>query len=1130
MFLGLKPYSAAEAQYLPQRESDIRMLRYMLRENTASILTSEPKTGKTSLINAAVTEAETADAQATAIRFDIPQFHFGDPVLDKQLTSTINSLCYKPTYLDLCLEDDHSLWFASKKIQAINKDSKKFYLIIDQAENLFTYGNAARCEFVTAISRLIQGETPTKYQDQIQKIVMGQTDAVIPHEAMPLLLDSPRFHVLFAISCQQYPYMAQFSQIIRSILQHTLTIQPFDVETAKAAIPQIASQPISGMQEIAIEPPAIDAIVSHYAQSGGIINPGTLRNAVMYLRARGTGKVDTGELQKSGLLSKTATEALSLIPDHESRKLQTYMIQEMVMEHETQPLPSYRGIAIQRYGISEETLAAMESHYILRRTIGTDSRIYYLPYSAEVLREIQGSQLMAIHPAASPMPRPQPLAAPITDTNPKPRDKKIRISRLAALVIATVFLTCLATIFLAFSMKSDADRNANTARSNMLSATAFQKLDTDPTLSLRLAQRAIGLDSSNIHAYSALLNAFYNTDIFYNISGHIEPNTQGSIDKTEISEGDSIYVMTYVKDYENDKYAARILDISGNILAEIPHTSEVLSISVSAGQILTTAEDSVARVFGMDGQLKAKITGHRARLCSAAISPDGQLTATGGSDGNIMIWDKEGNLTATLRGHEYDVYSVKFSRDGQQVISSSDDNTARVWSTDGKNCKTLAIKGPASIITQAVLSPCGKYVLVASNDRNNTTHRARLMDMDGHEIMTYEGHSDFINSVNFSPDGKYVITSSRDKVVRVFDIGGKLQKVLKGHEANVWCARFVHSSNSIVSVGDDHTIRTWSIGKRFETFDRAINIGDAGFSPNGQMILLIQDTTAKVWMQNGEEIAALEGHSGRINKARFAANSRMIITASDDGTARIWNSNGDLLRTIQHDGARVNDGAFSNDGTYAVTATDNSRIQIQNLQTGMLKTITAHTGAITCVSITPNGNAFATGGNDGDVYIHDMEGNEVRKFHAHDGIINSLNFSKNGKYIVTTSSDHTAILWNTAGQGIRSMRGYEYKMNSATFSPDSKYIITTSDDGTAKLWDTEGREIMAFKHDGKVSDAVFSPDGKYILTVYRTQEGVKTIKMRMLNPDGITRHIDELSLYGEVWQPDTATLKKYGLE
>jgi len=91
-------------------------------------------------------------------------------------------------------------------------------------------------------------------------------------------------------------------------------------------------------------------------------------------------------------------------------------------------------------------------------------------------------------------------------------------------------------------------------------------------------------------------------------------------------------------------------------------------------------------------------------------------------------------------------------------------------------------------------------------------------------------------------------------------------------------------------------------------------------------------------------------------------------------------------------------------------------------------------------------------------------------------------------------------------------------------------VLTTSDDGFARLWTIDGKEVVNFKHDGKVSSAVFSPDGNYILSVYNSNDGIKTMKLRMISPDGITRHIDMLDLYGDVWKPDSKTLKKYGMD
>jgi len=1146
LFFGFDEYKAGES--LPCRDYDMRRLLVMLDSNSANILRSAPKTGKTSLVNVATAPECLDERNAVAVRFNIPKFHFGDKVLEKQLVAIINTMCDKPTYIDLAFEDDGSLWYAAKKLQANYKDRKNFYFIFDNFDNYFTYGEAARREFAASLARLANGEVPNKVSDKLQEIMMGESDIPLPQDGTMLLIEPPKVSLLFVVDNSSYPLLSQLCDYIPNIFKNTLELQPFDVESAKIAVPLIASEPHDDLPPIAVEPAAVEYIVSHFAASGGIVNPGLLRNAILYIRQenKGVDNLTLPMVETSGYFKVSYfDEAMdSFANDSRRNSILEFVKGEMVVEGESQPLPAYRGKALSKYGVGEDDLDFMVEHYIFNSKITDDGRIYYLPFNGDIFGRLKGVEcgrlvrqtiIQSQVPQARPLanfaiqPKPQGVST-ASQSQAKPPALHGTSSRAMMAAFAVVTLLSLATVLLAFSLKGDAERNANAAKSNMLSAFAFQKLESDPTFSLRLAQEAVSLDSCNMQAYSALLNSFYNTDIFYNISARID----GNIVKAEVSDNGG-YIMTYVKDEINERYAARIMYENGDLLVEIPHKHEITSITMSSDyqKILTTSDDSTARVFDLNGHELLALRGHKAIIWTADFSTDGKKILTAGSDFNVMVWDSLGNEISTLQGHDFDVYCAKFSPDGTKILSSSGDNTARLWSIEGKECKVLSIREDAdfskSLVNQAVFSPDGKYILLAANDYLNKNHRARLWDLDGNELITFNGHEDWINSVGFSSDGEHVITSSRDKIVRVFALSGALEKELKGHNSNVWSASYKPDNQTIVTVSDDHTIRTWSIGKRFETYEKAKNVSFAGFSPNGLNIIVVQDSTAQSWNLTGDVVATFAGHHANILTSRFSPDGTMVLTACKDGTACLWKADGTLVNAYNEHKATANDAIFTCDGMYVITISDDSTAIIHNLATNAVNVIRENNG-ITAVCPSPEPNVFAIGDANGDVSVCDVSGQVLRTFHGHDARVNSVAFSYDGKYIVSSSSDETAVLWDNLGQRQYTFRGYENKVNFAVFSPDGKYILTTSDDGYARLWTTDGKDIMDFQHDGMVKQAVFSPDGKYMLAVFRSDTGLKTLKLRMLTPDGITKHIDQLDLYGTVWQPDEETMKKYGIE
>ncbi|NEO88929.1 MAG: hypothetical protein F6K56_01055, partial [Moorea sp. SIO3G5] len=74
--------------------------------------------------------------------------------------------------------------------------------------------------------------------------------------------------------------------------------------------------------------------------------------------------------------------------------------------------------------------------------------------------------------------------------------------------------------------------------------------------------------------------------------------------------------------------------------------------------------------------------GHQDWVYSVAFSPNEQKLATASYDKTARIWDLQGNPLALLTGHQNSVNSVAFSPDGHKLATASGDGTVRIWKVE----------------------------------------------------------------------------------------------------------------------------------------------------------------------------------------------------------------------------------------------------------------------------------------------------------------------------------------------------------------------------------------------------------------------------------------------------------------
>eukprot|EP01053_Blabericola_migrator_P010752 Blabericola_migrator_1__10751@NODE_615_length_7273_cov_113_689564_g448_i0_p1_GENE_NODE_615_length_7273_cov_113_689564_g448_i0NODE_615_length_7273_cov_113_689564_g448_i0_p1_ORF_typecomplete_len1053_score197_08ANAPC4_WD40/PF12894_7/1_8e02ANAPC4_WD40/PF12894_7/2_7e14ANAPC4_WD40/PF12894_7/0_23ANAPC4_WD40/PF12894_7/22ANAPC4_WD40/PF12894_7/0_051ANAPC4_WD40/PF12894_7/3e05ANAPC4_WD40/PF12894_7/1_9e09ANAPC4_WD40/PF12894_7/0_23ANAPC4_WD40/PF12894_7/0_038ANAPC4_WD40/PF12894_7/77WD40/PF00400_32/5_2WD40/PF00 len=231
--------------------------------------------------------------------------------------------------------------------------------------------------------------------------------------------------------------------------------------------------------------------------------------------------------------------------------------------------------------------------------------------------------------------------------------------------------------------------------------------------------------------------------------------------------------------------------VSGNIIKRLTPTinyldtvpvydtvNRLLVNPVNSSEVIAAYSDGRVRIW--DWKLEkvvATLNGHRGVVKSLAVSMDGQLLATGGSDGDIILWrlhTKEGKVRLTA--HETGVTHVSFlhpSKSGLKVedmkeepevqdgykrfsaipfglVSTGIDGMIKLWDLETESCTQAISSHSTAAIHCALLTPSETEIILGFSHRNlevfsispSQDGGARLMKLK----LQYIGNLDRINA------------------------------------------------------------------------------------------------------------------------------------------------------------------------------------------------------------------------------------------------------------------------------------------------------------------------------------------------------------------------------------------------
>jgi len=262
--------------------------------------------------------------------------------------------------------------------------------------------------------------------------------------------------------------------------------------------------------------------------------------------------------------------------------------------------------------------------------------------------------------------------------------------------------------------------------------------------------------------------------------------------------------------------------------------------------------------------------------------------ASGSSDGTLKLWDMTTmQAIANLAGHRYRIRSVALSPDGKLVASASGEQAnegsplepgeVKLWNAGtGKELATFA--GLTNVVRSLAFSPDGGVLALAAPyaaELWDVTTLAELAMLSGTRME--QRQHEHVTSVAFSPDGDILAVGSETERIELWDVPSrKLTGELNGIGRGVECVAFSHDGKYLTSGGQDLLVSVWDVRarKRLAALPghKTFTVSAVAFAPDGKTVTSGGwDGAVRLWSTSARrELGSFDLHAGKILSLAFS--------------------------------------------------------------------------------------------------------------------------------------------------------------------------------------------------------------------------------------------------------------------
>lgn len=483
---------------------------------------------------------------------------------------------------------------------------------------------------------------------------------------------------------------------------------------------------------------------------------------------------------------------------------------------------------------------------------------------------------------------------------------------------------------------------------------------------------------------------------------------------------------------------------------------------------------------------------HNQTVTATAISDDGKLVASAGSDGIVYLCDaRSGKVLKVLsQPNKRPAVGVVFSKEAE-LFAFFEDGTVHAW-REGAEIRCVRVGNSDDLAVQGDVFSDGIRLAIGFRSGYVTVFNALACE----EEWSSRSFSD-LKSMAISPDGAIVLAG--------FDSSNKFV-AFNGHDGTVlWNADGGHGAETLVFTSDGTELITsgWDHGvQRRRVFDGAVlpaysldseaHVTMATVSSDGRWVAAgLSSGRIAVWNKDRSQPKLLHGHTSIVESVRFANDNSTLISASDDGTMRAWEiytlkcaavwrgHSGVIQRSQLHH--------ITPDGSWAVTGANDGESKVWSLKSRMPGMIEPRADAVWCCDVSPDGNILLVGEGRyqdfGHAWLYDLATGMKLASIPHGSCVDAVAFAPDGSWFATFTEGGVLATWKLpACKQSFVQRGLgDSPRHALAIHPGGQIIATGSKDAEVCLWDSQSGQLIRCLESAKghryAWSLAFSPGG-----------------------------------------------------